>query len=80
VKLVLITLQMKRFYNSACSHTCRERETSSVRIAHLDYKKAGGYIRSVGEWLGDIMGEIRRMHPILKIWGIGHSLVGAIIL
>jgi hypothetical protein len=43
----------------------------------LDYKKAAGNIRSVGEWLGDIVGEIRRMHPRLKIWGSGHSLVGA---
>jgi hypothetical protein len=49
---------------------------SRSNIPHLDYKSSGKY-QHFWEWLGDIMGEIRRMHSRLKIWGIGHSLVAA---
>jgi len=45
-----------------------------ANLPHLEYKKAAGNIRSVGAWLGDFVDELRKMHPRLKIWGIGHSL------
>jgi hypothetical protein len=45
-----------------------------ANLPHLEYKKAAGNIRSIGAWLGDVVEELRRMHPRLKIWGIGHSL------